>query len=52
MARTFPGIVVTTAGLALGMALAQPAPLQAAQMAYTFDILIDSGPLQPNSYSG
>lgn len=52
MARTLPAIVVTTTGLALGMALAQPAPLQAAQVAYTFDILIDSGPLQPNSYSG
>ena len=25
---------------------------EAAQLAYTFDILIDSGPLQPHSYSG
>jgi len=52
MARTIPAIVVTTAGLALGVALAQPAPAQASVVAYTFDILIDSGPLQPNSYSG
>lgn len=52
MASSIPGIVVTTAGLALGMALAHPAPLRAAVVAYTFDILIDSGPLQPNSYSG
>ncbi len=52
MARTLPGIVVTTAGLALGVALAQPAPAQASVVAFTFDILIDSGPLQPNSYSG
>lgn len=52
MTSLLPTIVFTTTGLALSMALAQPAPLKAAVVAYTFDILIDSGPLQPNSYSG
>jgi hypothetical protein len=52
MTRLLPNIVFTTTGLALCMALAQPAPLRAAVVDYTFDILIDSGPLQPNSYSG
>lgn len=52
MPSPIPGIVVTTAGLALGVALVQPAPAQASVVAYTFDILIDSGPLEPSSYSG
>ncbi|MCP9797838.1 hypothetical protein [Cyanobium sp. Lug-B] len=52
MARLLPKLAFTTTGLALGMALAQPAPLRAAVVNYTFDILIDSGPLAPNSYSG
>jgi hypothetical protein len=52
MASLLPKFAVATTGLALGMALAQPAPLKAAVVNYTFDILIDSGPLTPNSYSG
>ncbi len=52
MASPFPKLAFATTGLALGMALAQPAPLKAAVVNYTFDILIDSGPLAPNSYSG
>lgn len=52
MASIFPKLAFATTGLALGMALAQPAPLKAAVVNYTFDILIDSGPLQPNNYSG
>ncbi len=52
MTSSIPRLVLLTTGLALGVGLAQPAPLKAAVVAYTFDILIDSGPLQPNSYSG
>ncbi|MCT0206109.1 hypothetical protein [Synechococcus sp. CS-1332] len=52
MTSLLPKIVLTTTGLALSMALAQPAPIQAAVVDYIFDVLIDSGPLQPNSYSG
>ncbi len=52
MTSLLPKIVLTTTGLALGIALAQPAPARAAVVNYTFDVLIDSGPLQPNSYSG
>ncbi len=52
MTRLLPHIVFTATGLALSAALVQPAPVRAAVVNYTFDILIDSGPLQPNSYSG
>ena len=52
MASLLPKLAFATTGLALSMALVQPAPAKAAVVAYTFDILIDSGPLQPNSYSG
>jgi hypothetical protein len=53
MARSISAIVSATAGLALGVALAQPAPLNAATIvSYTFDVEIDSGPLQPNKYFG
>ncbi len=52
MTSLIPKLVFTTTGLALSMALVQPGPLKAAVIDYTFEILIDSGPLQPNSYSG
>jgi hypothetical protein len=52
MTSLLPKLAFATTGLALGMALAQPAPLKAAVVNYTFDILIDAGPLQPNTYSG
>lgn len=52
MTSLLPKIVLSTTSLALGIALAQPAPARAAVVKYTFDVLIDSGPLQPNSYSG
>jgi len=53
MARSISAIVATTASLALGVALVQPAPLNAATIvSYTFDVEIDSGPLQPNKYFG
>ncbi|MBW4532175.1 MAG: hypothetical protein KME02_15935 [Aphanothece saxicola GSE-SYN-MK-01-06B] len=52
MTSLLPKLVLTTAGLTLSVALVQPAPLKAAVVGYTFDVLIDSGPLQPNSYSG
>jgi hypothetical protein len=52
MTSLLPKLAFVTTGLALGMAVVQPAPLKAAVVNYTFDILIDSGPLQPNSYSG
>lgn len=52
MTSLLPHIFFTATGLALSVALVQPAPVRAAVVNYTFDILIDSGPLQPNSYSG
>lgn len=52
MTSLLPKLAFATTGLALSMALVQPAPAQAAVVNYTFDILIDSGPLEPNSYSG
>jgi hypothetical protein len=52
MTSLLPKIVLTTTGLVLSMALVQSAPVQAAVVDYTFDVLIDSGPLKPNSYSG
>ncbi|AFY28283.1 hypothetical protein [Cyanobium gracile] len=52
MTSLLPKLAFVTTGLALGMAVVQPAPIKAAVVDYTFDILIDSGPLTPNSYSG
>ena len=52
MASLLPKLGFATTGLALSMALVHPAPLKAAVVNYTFDILIDAGPLAPNSYTG
>ena len=52
MKNTLPRLVQTATGLAFAVVIANPAPLHAATVKYTFDVNIDSGSLTSNAYSG
>lgn len=52
MKNTLPRLALTTAGLALGIVIANASPLQAATIQYEFDVNIDSGSLVMQTYSG
>jgi len=52
MKNILPKLVQTATGLAFAAVIANPAPVHAATVKYTFDVNIDTGSLASNIYSG